>query len=119
MIEVANLIPDYEVWWDAIDEGHAEAAAKIWKTILAAVVDHAEREGRNDAEQGDATEYSPGGDGAYINAVGSHQILQEIGLDPYELRDLGYEIGDIWDEIVTPWCDAFERARRAAFGEES
>lgn len=114
-----NLIPDYEVWWDAIDEGHAEAAAKIWKTILAAVVDHAEREGRNDAEQGDAIEYSPGGDAAYINAVGSHQILQEIGLDPYELRDLGYEIGDIWDEIVTPWCDAFERARRAAFGEES
>jgi len=73
------------------------------------VIDHAEREGREDYE-GRAADVAGGqqesawawpfvaADEAYINAVTIKAICAEIGVSV-----------DVWDEICTTWCAAFRR----------
>ncbi len=110
-----SLIDALEIWWDAQETDHP-ATEELWQPILDAAVAHATKEGADDAHDGDATEYEPGADEAYLNAVLKSDILKGIGLDPSALDDLGYDQGDIWDLLVEPWCAAFEAARREAFG---
>jgi hypothetical protein len=84
------------------------------------VTDHAEREGAEDyrgrsldvARGLESAEWAwppDGADEAYLNAVGTGRILEEIGLS-------NDRVG--WEEICSLWCEAFRRGYERAHDAE-
>ncbi len=112
--ELANdLEAQAMVTLDAL-EAKDGRSGELLAPILALVSAHGEREGwldyegrASDVEAGQQAEDwawpFAGADEAYLSAVGTSEIVREIGIPE-----------DLWEHVASAWFEAFERGYRSA-----